>query len=279
LEKNQFHNILHNYTSLTEEEAQELIFLEKKFPFSQVVRVLAARAARDNSLSESEDQLHLSAIYATDRGVFKSVMTSPKKVRKEIVIEINERESLSSENIVQTISESDPELFKPDLSLSGDLLYDEVMHDIARLKELKHQYEETVKQIEEGKTFELSDIKKKDNEESSHDEELIQEIKSSKKKIKPSDTKQKEQLEIIENFIKTEPTLLGKAPAFQAQDKREDLSDKSLIYSENIISETLAQILISQGKKDKAIEVLKKLIWKFPQKKAYFAAQIEELKK
>jgi TolA-binding protein len=41
----------------------------------------------------------------------------------------------------------------------------------------------------------------------------------------------------------------------------------------------LAQILTRQGKKDKAIEVYKKLIWKFPQKKAYFAAQIEDLKK
>jgi len=45
------------------------------------------------------------------------------------------------------------------------------------------------------------------------------------------------------------------------------------------VSETLVDILIQQGKKDKAIEVLKKLIWKFPQKKTYFAAQIEELKK
>jgi hypothetical protein len=39
------------------------------------------------------------------------------------------------------------------------------------------------------------------------------------------------------------------------------------------------EILIHQGKKERAIEVLKKLIWKFPQKKAYFAAQIEDLKR
>ena len=60
---------------------------------------------------------------------------------------------------------------------------------------------------------------------------------------------------------------------------KDDLAEKNLTYNENIISETLAQILIKQGKKEKAIEVLKKLIWKFPQKKAYFAAQIEDLKK
>ena len=57
-----------------------------------------------------------------------------------------------------------------------------------------------------------------------------------------------------------------------------DLAEKSLLYGDNIVSETLVEILLKQGKKDKAIEVLKKLIWKFPQKKAYFAAQIEDLK-
>jgi predicted Zn-dependent protease len=54
---------------------------------------------------------------------------------------------------------------------------------------------------------------------------------------------------------------------------------KSGEFGDHIVSETLVEILIKQGKKDKAIEVLKKLIWKYPQKKAYFASQIEELKK
>ena len=57
-----------------------------------------------------------------------------------------------------------------------------------------------------------------------------------------------------------------------------DLSENSSAFGDNIISETLVEILIKQGKKDKAIEVLRKLIWKFPQKKAIFATQIDELK-
>ena len=60
---------------------------------------------------------------------------------------------------------------------------------------------------------------------------------------------------------------------------KEDLAEKNASLSDNIVSETLVEILIRQGKKEKAIEVLKKLIWKFPQKKAYFAARIEDLKK
>ena len=59
---------------------------------------------------------------------------------------------------------------------------------------------------------------------------------------------------------------------------QDDLTEKNDGYNENIISETLAQILIKQGKKEKAIDILKKLIWKFPQKKAYFAAQIEKIR-
>ena len=48
---------------------------------------------------------------------------------------------------------------------------------------------------------------------------------------------------------------------------------------DDIISESLAKIFVNQGKKEKAIDIYKKLIWKFPQKKALFAAQIEKLKK
>ncbi|SHH80622.1 hypothetical protein SAMN04488109_5542 [Chryseolinea serpens] len=116
--------------------------------------------------------------------------------------------------------------------------------------------------------------KKRDNP----GEDIIEEIASTKETIEPESEKQKEQLEMIDQFIKTQPSISN------AKDKPTNIAsgDLSTIktgeFSDNIVSETLVDILLKQGKKDKAIEVLKKLIWKFPQKKAYFAAQIEELK-
>lgn len=110
-------------------------------------------------------------------------------------------------------------------------------------------------------------------------EELMDEIISSKHEIVPENEKQKEQLHIIEQFIKSRPSIT------QAKEKAlpppgDDLSTiKTGEFGDNVVSETLVEILIKQGKKDKAMEVLKKLIWKFPQKKAYFAAQIEDLRK
>ncbi|MFZ6010745.1 MAG: tetratricopeptide repeat protein [Bacteroidota bacterium] len=110
-------------------------------------------------------------------------------------------------------------------------------------------------------------------------DELIEEIKTSKQEIKVETKKQKEQIEIIDQFIKTQPSISNPKERAVPPPEGDLNSVKSGEFSDNIVSETLAEILIKQGKKDKAIEVLKKLIWKFPQKKAYFAAQIEELKK
>ena len=285
MEKHRFKSITENFTSLTGEEANDLLSLEKEFPYSQVIRSLAARATQDNLLPDKEDQLHLAAIYTTDRAVFKSIMSASSLERK-----LEASEPITAQ-VPEVIEELPPvyiapvhvHLAEPTPDLSGDLLYDELARDLARLKDLRHQFEETFKNLENGTSYsepisEKIDQKKKLKQTDSG-EDLLSEIKNSKKKIKPEGPKQKEQIEIIDQFIKIQPSIKGKVATEVPTSQKEDLSGKSLIYGEHIISETLAQILIKQGKKDKAIEVFKKLIWKFPQKKAYFAAQIEDLKK
>jgi tetratricopeptide (TPR) repeat protein len=291
LEKHRFKSITENFTALTGEEANDLLSLEKEFPYSQVIRSLAARATQDNLLPDKEDHLHLAAIYTTDRAVFKAVMSASPLERKAEVSGPIKTETVKA--IAAPVQEANAEPPPPNdtpihpsetsSDLSGELLYDELARDLARLKDLKHQFEEAVKNLENGTSHtdpnrEKGDQKKKSKQTDSG-EDLLSEIKNSKKKIKPEGPKQKEQIEIIDQFIKTQPSIKGKVAAEAPASQKDDLSEKSLIYGENIISETLAQILIKQGKKDKAIEVFKKLIWKFPQKKAYFAAQIEDLKK
>ncbi|MGE0590217.1 MAG: hypothetical protein AB7O48_16680 [Cyclobacteriaceae bacterium] len=176
------------------------------------------------------------------------------------------------------------------VNLSGDALINEVFSDIERLKKLKHNFElvadgfglpepdATVMETKEEPVAEKKQEIKKTKKEPT--DGLIAEIKSTKKKIKPVDPRQKEQLDIIDNFIKSKPSIAKKTrDSGSSSAGQTDLSEGSAVFSDNIISETLVEILIKQGKKEKAVEVLKKLIWKFPQKKAYFAAQIEELTK
>jgi type IV secretory pathway VirB10-like protein len=57
------------------------------------------------------------------------------------------------------------------------------------------------------------------------------------------------------------------------------LISQSIAEKEEAISETYADLLISQGYTEKAKEVLRKLLLKFPEKSGYFAAKIENLDK
>jgi hypothetical protein len=176
LEKNQFYTLLTNYTSLTHEEAELLISLEKEFPYSQVIHSLAARATQDNHLPEKEEQLHLGAIYTTDRAVFKSIMTAAPQERKSEpagnlvetqemteVIEIGLKEVyIVNQEIPENVTASETSDSDKPMQIdsfpqitSGEIIvdesfYDEIAHDLQRLKELKHIFEETAEQFDNG---------------------------------------------------------------------------------------------------------------------------------
>jgi hypothetical protein len=199
-----------------------------------------------------------------------------------------------------------------DPGLTGDALFDEVMADLNRLQNLKKVFENSFtefrktypadgaasikpKTAEPAKrsAFEKSvtaepkaEVKPKpaktvkpiptDLIPEPNSESLLNEIETSRKKVFPDSKKQKEQLQIIDQFISKQPSI-GKAIPSKVEGA--DLTEKSASLTDSMVSETLVEILLRQGKKDKAIEVLRKLIWKFPQKKAIFAAQIEDLRK
>jgi hypothetical protein len=143
---------------------------------------------------------------------------------------------------------------------------------IEMAKKVEAEQERTDEALEEFAEEEREKLsaKKKD---------ILDEITQSKQEISPESQKQKEQLELIDQFIKTQPSISNKRDQPPAAPQGDLTTIKTGEFSDNVVSETLVDLLVKQGKNDKAIEVLKKLIWKFPQKKAYFAAQIQELKK
>lgn len=55
------------------------------------------------------------------------------------------------------------------------------------------------------------------------------------------------------------------------------LAIKSLVQDDDLVSETLADLLAWQGNKIKSIEMYRKLILRFPEKSSYFATKIEKI--
>jgi len=78
--------------------------------------------------------------------------------------------------------------------------------------------------------------------------------------------------DLIDFFLKTNPKIVPNDCRYEV-----DLSE-GLQENHEIDTETLADIYVTQGHKDKAIEIYEHLILKYPEKIIYFAAQIERLK-
>ncbi len=296
-----FPSLVQNFTDLRDEDYTELKKLSDQYPYSQLLHLLMARAARDLKHNDQETVLHQSAVYSTDRQVLKWVMTAPKTsrptvspkqsdtilmpetvvVKHEEVPVVAKQETVVVVKEVAAVVEATPAqkvvISQSDnsLALTGDELREDLYAELKKLQKLKHNFEisfdefQSTKPNGSGSYYEDGQAEKEPAA-----EPLIEEIKASHKKLKTDNPKQKEQNEIIEQFIKTKPAM----PRPKAQASATDLSEDSGMFSDNVVSETLVDILLKQGKKDKAVEVLKKLIWKFPQKKAYFAAQIDKLK-
>lgn len=58
----------------------------------------------------------------------------------------------------------------------------------------------------------------------------------------------------------------------------QQLAERSVSENKDVISETLARLLAKQGYKEKALAMYERLCLAFPEKSAYFAAEIEKLK-
>jgi hypothetical protein len=86
----------------------------------------------------------------------------------------------------------------------------------------------------------------------------------------------KKNFDLIDNFIQNEPSIKRN---IKVADKQEDISLDSIRENDGFMSETLASIYVKQRLFDKAVAVYRKLELKNPEKKAYFASQIEKIEK
>jgi hypothetical protein len=310
VDKSQFLQILQRYADTSVEEAKQISALKVQFPYSQVLQTLAARASKDHALQNQQSELQYAAVYAADRTLLKELITAaaPEPVNQ---IQVISKHVHADEQITRTIDSVDvADVIMNDLERLAKLksTFENLFMDYPKSKKVRNETVEIDgaiaekilqpnKEVTKSKKERIIEMAKAMNPQSVEDglpqnkkragrldkygnpmDELIAEIQSSKDELIPESDKQKQQIEIINQFIRIQPSISN--PKDRAPSPIGDLNPvKSGEFGDNIVSETLVEILIKQGKKDKAIEVLKKLIWKYPQKKAYFASQIEDLKK
>lgn len=153
-----------------------------------------------------------------------------------------------------------PPIYTEDYFLhQGMTVSNEIPEDIGR-SDHSHQAAESAKSLMVMMSFSewLSYYKRKRQEEQEEEQDQ-KELKTMWQKEKLAAALEEENEEIPEGVF--------------------EMAVNSITKEENLVSESLAEVLVKQGRYDKAIDMYKKLSLRKPQKKAYFARKIEEILK
>ncbi|MEM7551881.1 MAG: tetratricopeptide repeat protein [Bacteroidota bacterium] len=288
----------------SEEDLNYLIRVVKEKPYFQAARAVLAKAARHTNHPSAKVYTNFAAVYSTDRSLLRSffengVAEDIKKPEKGSPSEtttstIIKEKHLSREELEQLYQEIDTSIKEIEIN-KAKFLSSDITIEKPKKKKVERKKKATSESKKKETKAELNPKKKEETHHSKSDEDeviiveeaiqpetsenlaLIDELKQ-KSELEVENEVTRRQIKIIDEFL-SNPIELKANVDDKISEPIKDLSSTSVTAREDIVSENLAEIMLKQGKKDKAVEILKKLIWKYPKKKTYFAARIEEIKK
>ncbi len=278
MNKEQFIDCLHNPEKLKNVDLSELTLLVNDFPYCQTLRIMRVSKLflEKNILFESD--LKTTAIFAGSRKILKRHIDrlSDEKTRiylpdEEKPAEKNEPEQKKEVAQQEQVEPEEPEQKEEtvrDVPVP-EMEQAEAPSESSTLKSTPPEQREEIT----TKKLTLEELKK-------IVEDRIRAIEEEKKKAGKKQTekqpKKKTTDEIIDNFIKKNPSISRPKTGFF--DPMESAKE-SVVDKENIVSETLANIYMDQGHYEKALHIYEKLSLKYPEKSSYFAPLIEKAKK
>ncbi|HEX2920634.1 MAG TPA: hypothetical protein VHO50_05660 [Bacteroidales bacterium] len=272
MNKIDFLKMMENPASIDHRLAGDLKELTLLFPYFQSAHLLLIKVLSDNSDVKFGNQLKSSAIQIADREVLYRLLQKneeiidksfPEEMAKEIVEP--EKENVS---IMVTINNNDDvgtdELIvnqgKEETSPDPENL--EIVEVFLNTDE-RNGFDETNLNIDD--LSDSSDLLELDSEKVPADDEVPG--KNDKKHISQS--------ELIDRFIISNPKI---EPIRTRSDTPIEDKSEPMFGDGVFLSETLANIYLSQGYYSKAIDIFEKLSLKYPEKNSYFATQIEKVK-
>lgn len=284
MQKSELIRLFRNTGSLNEETLPELLQVKEQFPYFQAVRLLALK--NKFVLGHSDDQHELESVsaYVSDRSVLYDLLY-PSEVEDIIEEEqevTHEESGLPLDDAHDALSQEsdiDPKEEEEKVNPSPTLR-DNISNLLSwQLEELELMDPNEAELVPETGI----DINKSyGNNSGTPDETDLLTIES-----EPEDTESEpketginqvtcpDKNELIEKFIECNPKIEP------LKDNRPvvDISEDSVKEHDGIFTDTLAKIYVKQGYYSKAIFVYEKLILKFPEKRLYFADQIDTIKK
>jgi hypothetical protein len=292
---------------LSDTELKEISGLVDKYPWFNIARFLKLKAMHQLN-HEYGGELELAAAYSSDRKhLYHWINTEIEKEAPVIGLKRTELEFLGSKESVDAYSghfesgdafelaiDEDGSEEIEDANMMGVPMKEEIdMEEPDVKEEVAFPDMAQINKLEEGDELDVVDISDKpdlvepvDEIESEQLEQPLPDIEEHTPIINtepllrepPKDEvpvgREVETPNLIEQFINNEP---GVIKADKPTSLKGDAAAGSIKESDSFITDTLAQIYVKQGLFAKAIYAYERLSLKYPEKSAYFAAQIEKI--
>tara|TARA_B100001063_G_C16778460_1_gene568147 strand:- start:7329 stop:8204 length:876 start_codon:yes stop_codon:yes gene_type:complete len=278
-----FDKLIENYDSHDEILISKIALLIEMYPYFQLPRFFYTKSFIDQNKNDPDLAINQLALYTADRGVLKesieSKFDSPKKIEKSTVdfeAPIEDSETTKIKSSTESTTEEKSIAPKKEHTNVEIKVEETPKKDIplAVQSTSKKPTKKTLAKKSESHPNKLASISK-DLKLSFLD--WIQ-FTEEKQITDPKDSEKEgpliDKLNIIDRFIEADPKIppVGKTEAINSNIKQD-------FNSEELMTETLAKVLVKQKKYKKAISAYKILSLKYPEKNVFFAGQIQKIKK
>ena len=263
-------------------DLDEVNKLSKDFPEFSTVHLLKVRIMEALGY-EKQEQLKVAAVYSMNRKKFLLLVTEvqqtaePEQVPEppdEIsdIIEFSEEDNEHADVIIEQHApyaspEAGAELLELDEEGPEEIL--EILEEESEEEPVEESVDESPEEATEEPAEESVDESPEETAEEATEEPAEETAEE------PVEGQDKRGNNLISRFIKGEP---GPIRADQETSLKGDVSLASNREHDGFITDTLAKIYVKQGLLAKAIYAYEKLSLKYPEKSAYFAAQIEKIR-